>query len=93
MPLTPEEKAAKAAQKAPKSAKKNEQGAVNEQNQSEPDENSPETQKIKFLRSHPRYGYWPGATADLTAEHVTLLVDGGFAELVAEPAADIETED
>jgi hypothetical protein len=56
-------------------------------------ENALETQSIKFLRSHPSYAYWPGDTADLTAEHVTLLVDGGFAELVAEPAADTDTED
>lgn len=48
-------------------------------------ENAAETQSIKFLRSHPGYAYWPGDTADLTAEHITLLVDGGFAKLVDEP--------
>jgi hypothetical protein len=56
-------------------------------------ENKLETQKIKFLRSHPGYAYWPGDTADLTADHVTLLVDGGFAELVGEPDSETDTED
>ena len=39
------------------------------------------TQSLVFKRTHPGYAYWPGDTADLTAEHVKLLVDGGFAEL------------
>jgi hypothetical protein len=56
-------------------------------------ENTLETQSIKFLRSHPGYAYWPGDTADLTAEHITLLVDGGFAKLVAEPDTESELED
>jgi hypothetical protein len=67
--------------------------AASEQIGPQPAENAPETQPIKFLRSHPGYAYWPGDTADLTAEHVTLLVDGGFAELVAEPDAEPDTED
>jgi outer membrane biosynthesis protein TonB len=54
---------------------------------------SEDTKKLKFLRSHPGYAYWPGDTAALTAEHVTLLVDGGFAELADEPDAESEHED
>lgn len=44
---------------------------------------APETQSLVFKRSHPAYAYWPGDKADLTAEHVKLLVDGGFAELAS----------
>jgi hypothetical protein len=40
------------------------------------------TQAIKFLRTHPNYAYSSGDTADLTADHVELLTEGGFAELV-----------
>ena len=40
-----------------------------------------ETQRLVFKRTHPAYAYWPGDRADLTAEHVNLLVEGGFAEL------------
>lgn len=58
---------------------------ASEQSDDQTAENAPETQSIKFLRSHPGYAYWPGDTADLTAEHITLLVDGGFAKLVDEP--------
>ena len=67
--------------------------AASAQTDDQPTENAPETQPTKFLRSHPSYAYWPGDTADLTAEHVTLLVGGGFAELVAEPVAKPETEE
>ncbi len=82
-----------AQQKAAKAAEKTAKDAENEQNQLESGENGLETQKIKFLRSHPRYGYWPGNTADLTAEHVTLLVEGKFAELVADAESNSETEE
>jgi hypothetical protein len=41
-------------------------------------------QSVRFMRSHPGYAYWPGDTAALAAEHVQLLVSGGFAELVTE---------
>jgi len=66
--------------------------SANAQTDAQKVENAPETQSIKFLRSHPSYAYWPGDTADLTAEHVTLLVDGGFAELIAKVDAEPETE-
>jgi len=89
MSQTAAQKAAKAQKEVEKDAKQ----AGNEQTQPNPTENEPETQKIKFLRSHPRYGYWPGSTADLTAEHVTLLVEGKFAELVTDAAPDSETEE
>lgn len=82
MSQTAEQKAAKEAEKAQKEAK-------NKQNEAENDEKAAETQQIKFLRSHPKYGYFPGSTADLTAEHVELLTAGGFAELVA---AETESE-
>jgi hypothetical protein len=39
-------------------------------------------QPVRFLRSHPNYAYWPGDTANLAAEHVAFLTQGGFAELV-----------
>jgi hypothetical protein len=41
-------------------------------------------QSVRFKRSHPRYAYWPGDTATLAAEHVQLLISGGFAELSAD---------
>lgn len=82
--------AAQKAEKAQKAAEKAASEAAAKQADAQSDENAPETQKIKFGRSHPGYAYWPGDTADLTAEHVTLLVEGGFAELVTE-AADTTT--
>lgn len=93
MSQTAEEKAAKAAEKAQKAAEKAAQTAANDQNQPENGEKSTETQKIKFLRSHPHYAYWPGDMADLTAEHVKLLTTGGFAELVDAPQTESENEE
>jgi hypothetical protein len=92
MSQTAEQKAAKEAEKAQKEAEKAAQDAADKQNQLENDEKPAETQQVKFLRSHPKYGYFPGSTADLTAEHVELLTTGGFAELVI-AATESETEE
>jgi len=62
-------------------AKKLVDTALEEAGKAEKPEN---TQKIKILRSHPQYGYMPGETAELTANHVKTLVGGGFAEVVTE---------
>ncbi|TVT43113.1 hypothetical protein FNT36_03200 [Hymenobacter setariae] len=93
MSQTAEQKAAKEVEKAQKEAEKAAKEAADKQNQLESGEKAAETQKIKFLRSHPRYGYWPGDTADLAAEHVELLTSGGFAELVAAPETESENEE
>jgi len=89
MSQTAEQKAAKAQKAAEKAA----QEAANEQSQPETGEKSTETQQVKFLRSHPRYAYWPGDTTDLTAGHVELLTTGGFAELVGAPETESENEE
>jgi len=93
MSQTAEQKAAKEAEKAQKAAEKAAKDAADKQNQPENDEKAAETQKIKFLRSHPRFAHWPGDTADLAAEHVELLTTGGFAELVVAAELKSETEE
>jgi hypothetical protein len=93
MSQTAEQKAAKEAERTQKAAEKAAKEAAEKQKQPENSESAPETQKIKFLRSHPRYAYWPGDTAALTTEHVELLTTGGFAELVGTPETDSENEE
>ncbi|MGY2133648.1 hypothetical protein ACW9KT_15570 [Hymenobacter sp. HD11105] len=39
-----------------------------------------ELTKVKFLRSHPSYGYFPGEEGELPARFAETLIVGGFAE-------------
>jgi len=84
MPDSAEQKAAKKAAKEKEAADKAAQGGAADQVSTASEAKEVETQKIKFLRTHPNYAYWPGDEADLTAEHVEFLTNGGFAELVTE---------
>jgi hypothetical protein len=90
MSQTAQQKAAAEKAKAEKDTQKQTNEAAKT---AESDAKPAETQKIKFLRSHPRYGYWPGDTADLTADHVELLTTGGFAELAVAPESESNNEE
>ena len=38
------------------------------------------TTAVRFVRSHPAFGYWPGEKADIDATVAADLIAGGFAE-------------
>jgi hypothetical protein len=47
------------------------------------------TEKVTFLKSHPRYGYFAGDAAELSPEAVEELTAGKYVQVTAPEAAKV----